>query len=263
LRAAAVVVAAWRVGLSAMKLILLGTTGYHPNNRRHTACLMLPEAGVVFDAGSGMFRVRGFLQTPQLDIFITHAHLDHILGLTFLIDVLWQSPCPRARVHASADTISAIDEHLFAEALFPVKPPADFLPLDGPVALEDGGVLRYFPVEHPGGATGYRIDWPDRSMAYVTDTTARADAPYVDEIRGVDLLVHECYFDDSMADWAKQTGHSSVTPVAEVAREADVGRLVLVHLNPTIDAVDPIGVDTARRIFPATELGEDLAEIEF
>ena len=33
-----------------MKLHLLGTTGYHPNARRHTACLMLPEQGIVLDA---------------------------------------------------------------------------------------------------------------------------------------------------------------------------------------------------------------------
>ena len=50
-----------------MKLILLGTTGYHPNNRRHTACLMLPEVGVVLDAGTAMFRVRDYLTTKHLD----------------------------------------------------------------------------------------------------------------------------------------------------------------------------------------------------
>lgn len=246
-----------------MKLILLGTTGYHPNNLRHTACLMLPEAGIVFDAGSAMFRVRDLLKTPEFDIFISHAHLDHILGLTFLIDVMHQGPCQRARVHADPATLKAIDEHLFAEPLFPVKPQADFLPLAGPVALRDGAVVNSFPVEHPGGARGFRVDWPDRSMAYVTDTTARPDAAYIDAIRGVDLLVHECYFDDSMQAWAEKTGHSSITPVAEVARAAGVGRLVLVHLNPMIEAVDPVGVETARSIFPATELGVDFAEIEF
>lgn len=246
-----------------MKLILLGTTGYHPNNRRHTACLMLPEAGIVLDAGTAMFRVRDYLVTPQLDIFVTHAHLDHIAGLTFLIDVLWQSGCPRATVHASAETIRAVNEHLFAEALFPVKPPCDFLELNQPVPLSLGGTLRPFAVDHPGGALAFRLDWPDRSMAYVTDTTARKDADYIEQIRGVDLLVHECYFDDSMSEWAKTTGHSAITAVAEVARAANVGRLVLVHLNPMIDAVDPVGVEVARKIFPATELGEDLAEIEF
>jgi ribonuclease BN (tRNA processing enzyme) len=100
-------------------------------------------------------------------------------------------------------------------------------------------------------------------MAYVTDTTARRDADYIEAIRGVDLLVHECYFADDMSEWAETTGHSSVTPVAEVAKAAGVGRLVLVHVNPMIESADPIGVETARRIFPNTEIGQDLAEIEF
>ena len=71
-----------------MKLIILGSTGYHPNELRHTACFMLPEIGVVLDAGTGIFRVRRTLQTPDLTIFLTHAHVDHIVGLTFLFDVL-------------------------------------------------------------------------------------------------------------------------------------------------------------------------------
>ena len=33
----------------AMKLLLLGTGGYHPCERRQTACLMLPEAGIVLE----------------------------------------------------------------------------------------------------------------------------------------------------------------------------------------------------------------------
>lgn len=246
-----------------MKLILLGTTGYHPNNRRHTACLMLPEAGLVLDAGTAMFRVRDFIQTPHLDVFISHAHLDHIVGLTYLIDVLWQSPCDRARVHAAPNVLTAIDEHLFAQPLFPVKPPCDFLPLSAPVAVAGGGQLRAFPLEHPGGSLGFRIDWPERSLAYVTDTTARPDAAYLEHIRGVDVLVHECYFDDGQREWAETTGHSSITPVAQLAKAADVGRLVLVHLNPLVDAVDPVGIETAQRIFPAAELGQDLDEIEF
>ena len=62
-----------------MQLHLLGTTGYHPNDQRHTACMMLPEIGVVLDAGTAMFRVRDRLCTKTLDIFLTHAHLDHIV----------------------------------------------------------------------------------------------------------------------------------------------------------------------------------------
>src|SRR6185437_14054427 len=110
---------------------------------------------------------------------------------------------------------------------------------------------------------GFRIDWPDRSLAYVTDTIARPNAPYLDAVRGVDVLLHECYFPDNGERMANITGHSHTTPVAELAREATVGRLVLVHVYPLSNEKDPIGVEAARRVFPATDLATDGMVIEF
>ncbi len=246
-----------------MKLLLLGTAGYHPNDQRDTACLMLPELGVVFDAGTSMFRVRDYLQTDTLDIYLTHAHLDHVVGLTFLLDVTFEKQMRAVRVHGETEKLAAIQEHLFCDLLFPVPPPYTPFPLTDEEVLPSGGRLRYFPLEHPGGSVGYRIDWPDRSLAYVTDTTAAADLPYVDLIRGVDVLVHECNFPDGMEELARVTGHSCTTPVAEVAAAAGVGRLVLAHVNPLSQDRDPVNLAVARRIFPQTELGYDRMEIEF
>jgi ribonuclease Z len=246
-----------------MKLILLGTSGYHPNDRGHTACLMLPELGVVLDAGTAMYRVRDYLCTPRLDIFLTHAHLDHVIGITYLLDVVRDKDIDRVTVHATADKLAAIQDHLLAEALFPVRLPCEFKPLEDSVALEEEGRLTHFPLDHPGGATGFRLDWPTRSMAYVTDTTAADEKPYVEAIRGVDLLVHECNFPDSMEALADRTGHSVTTAVLRLARKAAVGRLVLVHFDPCAEGQDPLNLQHARSIFPQTVLGHDLLEIEF
>jgi len=131
------------------------------------------------------------------------------------------------------------------------------------VALAGGGRLVHFPVVHQGQTIGYRLDWPGHSLAYVTDTTASLDAAYVERIRGVNLLVHECYFPDGREDRARLTGHSCTTPVAQVAKAAGVGRLVLVHVNPLAVADDPVGLAVARAVFPNTELGEDGMEIAF
>ena len=246
-----------------MKLILLGTTGYHPNEQGHTPCFMVPECGVVLDAGTAMFRIPQYLGTRELDIFLSHAHLDHVVGLTYLLGTMHLHPLDRVTVHGDAEKLAAIDEHLFSEYLFPKKPPYESRPLADEVAVGKNGRLTHFPLEHQGGSIGFRIDWPGRSMAYVTDTTAAPDADYVEKIRGVTLLVHECYFPDARADWAQRTGHSCTTPVAQVAAKAAVGRLVLVHTNPVTTEDDPIGLDSARNVFSATELGEDLMEVEF
>src|SRR5689334_5683994 len=132
-----------------MKLHCLGTTGYHPNELRHTACYWLPEAGIVLDAGTAMFRLIEEPLGKSLVIFLTHAHLDHIAGLTFLLDVLYQREMDQVRVHGSAKTLNAVRSHLFAEEIFPVTLPVEWCVLGDPVKLIGGGTLTYFSLVHP------------------------------------------------------------------------------------------------------------------
>lgn len=246
-----------------MRLHLLGTAGYHPSETRHTACLMVPESGLILDAGSGMFRVRELLSTTSLDIFLTHSHLDHVLGLTFLLGILYETAVKRVTVHGEPQKLESIRQHLFADDLFPVPPRMDWQPLAERTELACGGVVRRFPLRHPGGAVGYRIDWPGRSFAYVTDTTATAEADYWEICRGVDVLVHECYFPDGWEDRAELTGHSCLTPVLRGAKAVQVRRLLLTHLSPLTDTDQACGIPAGRGIFSAVELAHDRQVVDF
>lgn len=244
-----------------MQLVFLGTGGYHPNERRHTASIMLPEIGVVFDAGTSFFRMPKRLQTRDLQVFLSHGHLDHICGLTFPIVPLLTEELDSIEVFGNAKTLTAVNQHLFSEAVFPVQlPKTKFVELPDSVEVPGGGVLTHCRLEHPGGAVGYRIDWPDHSLAYITDTVAPGE--YGEFIKGVDFLIHECYFPDEMAEWALKTGHSHTTPVAWLARNAGVGRLALVHIDPQRPDDDPIDLEKARSIFPDTFIAEDKMTVE-
>lgn len=244
-----------------MRIVLLGTGGYHPNERRHTACLMIPELGIIFDAGTSFFRVPHHLQTRNLQIFMTHAHLDHIVGLSFFLVPMLSDQVDSVKVYGEETKLAAIQTHLFSDEIFPVLPDYEFISLPESVEVAGNGTLRHLPLEHPGGSLGYRVDWPDRSMAYVTDTAHPEQ--HLEFVQGVDLLIHECYFPDEMSEWAEKTGHSHTTPVAELARDANVGKLILTHIDPQCAGDDPIGIKVAQKIFPNTILGEDLMEIDF
>lgn len=243
------------------KLHFLGTTGYHPNNHRQTACLMLPEAGIILDAGTGLFRSRDLICTEEIDIFLSHVHLDHVIGLTFLYDVLHNKNLRRVTVHVATEKIQAIRQHLYAFDLFPVEPNFEIRPLEvaQPIKHPSGVELLAFPVDHPGGCYALRINGlaDGRSMAYVTDTTADVNAEYVRKIAGVDTLVHECYFADGWEEKAKLTGHSCLTPVAEVARAAQVGVCYLVHFNPLDDRTLPVDVTAVSHIFANIKVAAD------
>lgn len=244
-----------------MRIVLLGTGGYHPNERRHTACLMIPDLGIIFDAGTSFFRVPDFLQTRDIQIFLTHAHLDHIVGLSFFLVPMLTDQVDSVKVFGEETKLDAIKTHLFSEEIFPVLPDYEFVSIPETVSVPGGGILRHQKQEHPGGSLGYRIDWPDHSLAYMTDTAHPEQN--LDFIQDVDLLIHECYFPDEMAEWADKTGHSHTTPVAQLARDCNAGKLVLTHIDPQRAGDDPIDIKVAQKIFPNTVLGEDLMEIDF
>ncbi len=246
-----------------MQLHFLGSGGYQPSHRRHTACLMIPDLGLVLDAGTGAFRIAELVKTYELMVVVSHAHLDHVAGLTFLLGACGPEADGLVAVHARPEFLDAVREHLFAEPIFPIVPEFKLINLDGPLALPAGGTLTHIPLKHPGGSTGMRLEWPGHSMAYITDTTAHAGADYVEFIRGVDLLVHEAYFNEDQRAMAELTGHSCVEDVATVAAEAGVRRMVLVHVDPKADPDTPLDLTVARERFPSTEVGYDGMVVEF
>ena len=78
------------------------------------------------------------------------------------------------------------------EAVFPLMPEYEFCELEPEVVVKQNGMVRHCELQHPGGSTGFRIDLPECSFAYITDSYV--NNTYTEFIRGVDILVHECYF---------------------------------------------------------------------
>jgi len=250
-----------------MKIELLGTGGYFANSRRQTACVLLPEWGIIFDAGSGLYRFPDRCKHRNIQLFLTHPHLDHIVGLPFLLMPILSKQVDEVRVHAVASTLAAIEMHLFNEAIFPVPIPfqCEPIPETGSRVVSSGVTIRWQKLlSHPGGSIAYRVDadFPHKpcSMAYITDTTV--DGSYFDFIQGVDLLLHECYFSDERAHLAELTGHSHASQVAHLAKQAGVGRLILMHVDPTLDVEDPIGLPSIQAFFPNAQLAFDGMNIE-
>ena len=65
-----------------------------------------------------------------------------------------------------------------------------------------------------------------------------------------ELLVHDGSFADEEVERAAETGHSTARQAAELAREAGVEALALVHVSSRYDVRDVLA--QAREAFPAT-----------
>jgi ribonuclease Z len=207
-------------------------------------------------------------------LFLTHFHSDHIDGLGEVLLQRWaggsrSEPLP---VYGPAGVDGVLAG--FLQAYAPDKvyrvahhgpvvvPPDGFggtaRPFD--VAAPDGRVVIVdepdleivaFTVDHEPvhPAVGYRIRYKDRTVVLSGDT--RKSANVQREAAGVDLLVHEALSEPLVAILersAAQAGRTNVAKIfadipsyhttpeqaAEIARDADVGYLLLNHIVPAL-----------------------------
>jgi ribonuclease Z len=92
---------------------------------------------------------------------------------------------------------------------------------------------------------------PPRTYAYCSDTAY--DESIVPHIKGVDVLYHEATFAKSELARALKTGHSTARQAAEIAKLAEVKKLVIGHYSSRYTNLTPL-LEEAKAIFPETEL---------
>lgn len=245
-----------------MQLHCLGTAGYHPNETRQTSSYFLPEAGIMLDAGTGTFRLPKLIETSHLDVLLSHAHLDHVAGLTFLLGILIRQPIDKVRVWGQAEKLAAVQNHLLNDLLFPVKLPVAWCPIDNLEQIElDGCRVSWRPQEHPGGSVAYRLDFANqKSLVYATDSNGEHDEATLDWMSAADVLLHECNFPDHQKEWAIKTGHCYVSRVAEIGKTTAPKRLLLTHVDPVEGLI--LETDDTRFSVPF-EVVNDKQVIEF
>jgi ribonuclease Z len=95
---------------------------------------------------------------------------------------------------------------------------------------------------------------PPRSFAYCTDTLY--NERIIPIVRGVNLLYHEATFMQDMADQAQDNFHSTAHQAAQIAKKAEVGKLILGHFSSRYKDLDPL-LQEARDVFNNSFLAED------
>jgi ribonuclease BN (tRNA processing enzyme) len=247
-----------------MRVEFFGTAGFHPNEERHTSGLFVPDAApndaFLIDAGTGTFRLLGRKLPPRLHVFLTHAHLDHCCGLTFLFNVIFGGET-EIFIYSNAPTIHAVKNLLFNPALFPLDLPFELREVVPGESFQVAGAnVNTFLLTHPGGALAYRFDWPHTSLATVTDTTG--DGRYFSFIRGTKVLIHERNFPDDMEDVAEASGHCTSTAFVDAARDSGASIVAATHFDPLTPG-DPLEQDDVLTRLPGVISARDGMIIEF
>ncbi|MFP4057333.1 MAG: MBL fold metallo-hydrolase [Candidatus Brocadiia bacterium] len=219
-----------------LSVLFLGVDACTPTKGENTASFLV-DGRVVVD--TGWFLVDRLL-AADVDplgieaVLLTHCHHDHILGLPqlFFYHGIRRSPrLPRlygprgeaSRVAADAARFLQVDRYPELELeleVIEVAPGQRF-------ALA-GLQASACAARHALPGLCYRIERPaGPSVVFSGDT---APNPELAELaRGADLLVHECSLGAASAPDGRAWGHSGAADAAELARQAAVGRLALVH----------------------------------
>lgn len=235
----------------------------------NTSCLEVRcgETLLIFDGGTGLRKLGLELMKDKppnwgIDgyIFLTHTHVDHIAGIPFFAPFF----CSKSNWKIWAGHLlpeKRLEDVLcqfMAEPIFPVPPTIFNAGMDfcdfkvGQVLGPFGGVtIKTAPLNHPNGATGYRIECGSSAICYVTDTEheiGALDKNILGLIEGADLLIYDCSYTDEEFPKYVGWGHSTWQEGVRLARAAGVKRLAIFHHDPSHDddAMDRIAAQAAR-----------------
>lgn len=216
----------------------------------NTSCVQMNCGGreLIFDAGTGLYPLGEALETQAVDIFLSHTHIDHIMGFPFFSGAY--DPGFSVRVWAGhlqpERTIREVMGTLMQPPIFPLTLDSlrcklsfhDFMAGEAirhEALAEAGIVIRTLPLNHPDRATAYRVEYGGHAACYVTDVEHRdgaLDAALLDFVREADALIYDSTFDDKdfkrFAGW----GHSTWQHAVRLGEAAKVRRVVLFHHDP-------------------------------
>lgn len=225
-----------------MEIKVLGCSGGRSPGLELTSLLV--DDNVLIDAGGAASSLPLDQQEQITDVVVTHAHLDHILGIALIFDNTRHSRPRPLTIHATEPVIRNIREHLLTPGIFPGAQRGETDPTGlhfHAVALEIPfrvGTIEFeaFPVNHSSGAIALRFS--DLGLtAFFTGDTGPTDRiwEWLRKTGKVDCLLAEVSFPDRMADLAKISGHLTPSSLIESLKKAEAHpdrKVHLVHLKP-------------------------------
>ena len=284
--------------MGAMTMTFFGVRGSYPvPDRRmsrfggNSASVLVEtsDAHIILDAGTGIIRAGKYLQhrfnrglaSRKIHIFLSHLHIDHIMGLPFF------SPMfdPASHILIYCPKYETIDFRQAVQALFlppyspitleGIKAKVDFFTLEDPekdrVGITDDAAVDFIRHSlHPLlGVAIYRVSHQKKKIVYATDVESPNgfDPGIVRFIHGADVLIHDSQYQDSdyfrPAHSRKGFGHSTVSRAVQNARQCGVGKLFLFHFDPDYtDATVERMLAQARMEFKNTYLARELKRIK-
>ena len=250
-----------------LKLTILGSAAAVADADHENTYMVLQgqRSSLLIDCGgSPMARLdRAGVDLETLDgLLVTHHHPDHIYGVSVLLLGLWLMGRERPFVvYGSRRALQVIPRmmQLMEWQVWPDMYPLTYrqIPWEEKALVVDNDEYAVYtsPVQHLVPTVGLRIESKKtgRALAYSSDT--RPCDAVVRLAQGADVLIHESS--------GPFPGHSTPVQAGEIAQQAGVKRLLLIHYPVFLEDLDAWCSVAATAFDGPVELAQDFEVLEF
>lgn len=225
----------------------------------NTSCLEITcgDDQLIFDAGSGLrllgnkivndvekTTANGERRKP-IHLFFTHCHYDHIAGLPFFAPFY----DPKSKISLWSGHLKGKDKtermikSYMSPPFFPVGPEVfcsklRYRDFDSGDTLKPirGVKIKTLSLNHHDECVGYRINFDDRAICFITDTTHVPDQPderLIEFVRDADLMIYDATYTDAEFPQFWNFGHSTWEEGVRISKAANVKRYCIFHHRPS------------------------------
>ncbi|MFH1487333.1 MAG: MBL fold metallo-hydrolase [Pseudomonadota bacterium] len=220
----------------------------------NTTCVEITlqsERKVIIDAGTGIRALGEKLSEEdsnvEIHLLITHIHWDHVLGFPFFAPIYNSES--KLLVDGFPTCMKGLRytfDNKMGDGFFPIKfddLKAEIAYLDklsnGELEI-DGTVIDSIPLQHPQGGCGFRFREGEKTLVFITDNeltkgawAGRSVDDYVAFCEGADILIHDSQYTPLEIEERRGWGHSDYKTTFELAKRAEVKKLILFHHDPS------------------------------
>jgi len=254
-----------------MEVQFLGTSGRGITKTRNLPSFLVDKS-LLFDCGEGCLKSLRILEIDLhsiTNIFITHFHADHVLGLISIIysmafyEQIGKIPPIYIPEGMKSNLYSILDNTYTSPILEKFHYELEIHEL---IANHDD-ILKIAAKNKE-----YEIDWIKTAhnplcYAYkINDTVVYSGDTYpieemIEFAKNVKILIHEASLSDDIFEIAKMTNHTTPEAAANIAKKSKVNILYLCHV-PDLTSKEEIDfLKNAVLVFPNIRIAKDLDHI--
>lgn len=214
-----------------MKIIFLGTNGWYDTETGNTTCILIEtkKEFIILDAGNGLHKIDRYIKTKKpIYLFLSHFHLDHIIGLHTLNKFIFFQEINVYGPKRIKDFFRIIINRPYTIPITQLKIKIGLHELNKKMHLPIN--VEFRKLRHSSLCYGFRFVLENKIISYCPDTGICNNLLYL--AKNADLLITECSFKSGQQN--ERWPHLNPDDAAQVARVSGVKKLALVHFDACI-----------------------------